>query len=88
MKRGKAAGRDEILLEMIEGTGNIGVEKITDIANRIYETGKMPKRMKECIFIAIPKKSGTTECDKHPIISLMSQVGMIMIRVIMKRVKR
>ena len=88
MKRGKAAGGDEILLEIIEGVGNIGVEKMTNVANSIYETGQIPERMKESIFIAIPKKVGTTECDKHRIISLMSQVGKIILRVIMERVER
>ena len=77
------------ILEIIEEARNIGLEKITDIANSIYETGQIPERMKKkIIFIGIPKKAGSTEWDKHRIINLMSKVGKIILRVIMERVKR
>ena len=39
MKKGKAAGEDEIVIEMTEATEEFGIRKITDLANRIYESG-------------------------------------------------
>ena len=44
--------------------------------------------MKENIFIAIPKKTGTVECQKHRTICLISQIGKVILRVIGKRMKR
>ena len=38
MKENKAVGNDEIAFEMIEALGIFGLEKITDIANFVYES--------------------------------------------------
>ena len=33
--------------------------------NKIYNTGHLPEDMNKSIFIALPKKTGTTECGQH-----------------------
>ena len=43
--------------------------------------------MKKSIFIAIPKKTATTECEQHRTISLMSHITKILLRIIMMRVR-
>ena len=83
----KAEGEDEIVIEMIEAGGDIAIEKITKLANNIYNTGHIPDIMKKSTFIVIPKKAGTTDCSKHRTISIMSQVGKIILRVIMNRIR-
>ena len=74
MKKNKAVGNDEIAFEMIEALGNFGHDKITDIANIVYESENVPDEMIESLFIALPKKLGTTDCKAHRTISLMSHV--------------
>ena len=87
IRKGKAAGEDGIVIEMIEATGEFGIRKITDLVNRIYESGYIPNAMRESAFVAIPKKSGVLECSKHRTISIISQLGKVLLRVIMNRLR-
>jgi len=73
---------------MIEAAGSFGMEKVTQLANKIYNTGYIPERMRESMFIAIPKKEGTLECEKHRTISIMSQLGKIILSIIRNRIKQ
>ena len=88
MRKGKAVEEDEISTEMIEAAGIFGVEKVTQMANMIYNTEYIPERMRESTFIAIPKKEGTLECEKHRTISIMSQLGKIIFTVIRNRIRQ
>lgn len=88
MKKGKTVGEDEILVEMIEATGEFGIDKVTRLANMIYDTGYIPQKMRESTIIAIPKKGGTMECEKHRMIRNMSQLGNIILRVINNIIKQ
>ena len=87
MKKNKAVGNDEIAFEMIEALGIFGLEKITDIANFVYESENVPDEMIESIFIALPKKPGTIDCKEHRKISLMSHIKKIILRVVLNRNK-
>ena len=82
MKWRKAEGYDEIVVEMVEATRSFAIEKSTELANKICETGDIPKKMEESEFIVIPKKEGAVECGKHQTISIMSQLAKIVLRVI------
>ena len=53
----------------------------------IYDTGTFPDELSKSIFIAIRKKIGTTECELHRTISLMSHVTKIILRVILLRAR-
>ena len=87
MKKGQAAGENWIVIEMTEATEEFGIRKITDIANRIYESGYIPNAMRESVFVAIPKKLGALECSKHRTICIMSQLGKVLLRVAMNRIR-
>ena len=87
MKKGKAVGDDGLMIEMVETAGDFAIEKITDLANKIYNTGYIPKMMQESSFIAIPKKEGTIECDKHRTLSILSQIAKLVLRIIMIRIR-
>ena len=62
MKWRKAEGSDGVVVEMVEAAGEFAIEKITELANKVYRTGIIPKRMEESEFIVLPKKEGATEC--------------------------
>ena len=84
----KAEGSDGVVVEMVEAAGEFAITKIVDLANLIYQSGKIPEKMKESEFIVIPKKEGAVDCSKFRTISIMSQVSKIVLKVIDERLKR
>ena len=87
MRNGKTTGNDKISKEMIEACEDLGTEKIVDLANTIYNSGVIPSQMKESVFITIPKKGDLLKCSNYRLISLMSHVTKIILRVLMNRIK-
>ena len=43
MKWRKSEGSDGIVVEMIEAAGDIAINKLVSLANRIYESGEIPE---------------------------------------------
>src|SRR5438132_191225 len=74
MKRNKACGPDNIYAELLQATEEFRVDKITEIAYDMYNSGNIPEDLSKSIFIALPKKPGATGCELHRTISLMSVV--------------
>ena len=72
---------------MLEAAGEIGGRKLTNITDRTHDTGYIPHAVEKSIFITIPKKEGATECGQHRTISIMSQTGKIVLRVILNRMR-
>ena len=87
MKRNKAAGPDGVVMEMVEALENYGVMKLTEVINKIYDDGKFPDDLCKSIFITLPKKPGAVECGQHRIISLMSHITKIILRVLLQRAR-
>ena len=88
MKKNKAAGPDNIVIEMINALEEFGIEKLTEIINEIYEKGEIPTDLSRSIFIALPKRPRAIECELHRTISLMSHITKIILRIIMLRARR
>ena len=53
----------------------------------IYNTGVIPKQMKASIFIPLPKKGDLLEYGNYHLVSLMSHITKIILRIIMRRVR-
>ena len=87
MKTGKATGPDMISIEMIEPLEEMGIEAVTHLLNEMYKTGEMPKDMLKSIFIAIPKKVGTIDCESHRTISLVSLITKTLLRILLIRAR-
>ena len=58
---------------MIKALDDFGIEKHTIMANEIYDTGTIPQDLSKSIFIALPKKPGTLECELHRTPRLVTQ---------------
>ena len=56
MKNDEAVGNDNISKEMLQACGKISIKKVCLLTNNVYESGIIPQKMKEFIFITIPKK--------------------------------
>jgi len=65
MKSNKALGPDGITSEMFQSLEELGVDLLTKLINKIYDTGVIPEDLSKSIFIALPKKPGATECELH-----------------------
>ena len=63
------------------------VDRVTQLANKIYNTGIIPDEMGKSILIAIPKKAGAVECGQHRTLSLMSHITKIILKIILARIK-
>src|SRR5438552_6228513 len=87
MKRNKACGPDNIYAELVKATEEFSMDKITEIANDMYNSGNIPEDLLISIFIALPKKPGATECELHGTISLMSVVLKLILRILMQRMR-
>jgi hypothetical protein len=90
LKSGKATGCDDISAEMLKSLieNQEGIKIITNLCNLIYDAGYLPKDLKHSIFIPIPKKNKSLKCDEHRIISIISQVTKILLKIVMERNKR
>ena len=87
MKHDKAPGPDNTTTELLVAAGDIGIQKLTELANDIYDSGVIPDDLTKSIFITLPKKPGATECELHRTISLMRHVTKLILRILMMRAR-
>src|SRR5207244_2897663 len=87
MKHNKASWPENIYAELLQTAEEFSVDKITEIANDMYNSGNIPEDLLKSIFIALPKKPGATECELHRIISLMSGVLKLILCILMQRMR-
>ena len=57
----KSEGNDGIVVEKVEGAGDVAINKVVGLENKIYESGEIPEILKQAEFNLIPKKEGATE---------------------------
>ena len=88
-KNGKATGSDgvytEVLKVMIEQEST-GLDILTSLFNQIYASGEIPYDWLKSTFIPLPKKFNSSHCDDYRMISLMSHVIKIFLRIIHSRI--
>ena len=87
MNKGKAVGPDMIPVEAYEALHELGIKKLCSLLNNIYDTGNIPTEMLTSTFITLPKKPGTTDCECHRTISLMSHTLKILLKILMARLR-
>ena len=84
-KTSKAAGPDEVVTEMLKALGDTGVNIVHSLVNKIYDSGEIPNEMLKSVFIALPKKPNTLDCDQHRTISLMSHILKLLLKIVLER---
>ena len=88
MKEGKATGPEGIPIEIQTALEDIGINETTKLLNIIYDSGEISEDVRRSVFIALPKKPGTTDCDQNRTVSLMSHLPKILLLIIMKRIRK
>ena len=72
---------------MVQALGNFGKEKLTEITNAIYDTGKIPKDLSKSTFTALPIMPGAIKCELHHDIRLRSHITKVTLQVILTRIQ-
>jgi hypothetical protein len=75
MKKGKAAGIDDVpaeFLKMIEGET---LKKLVDLCMELYNTGIWPEDFTKSLLIPIPQKANAVDCSDYRTISLISHAS-------------
>ena len=58
IKKDNSAGPDKIPIEMYEALEKFGIEQLTSLLNKMYNTGEIPEDLLKSSFIVLPKKPG------------------------------
>ncbi|CAG9826796.1 unnamed protein product [Diabrotica balteata] len=81
----KATGPDEINIEAIKLLDEENIEILVRLFNRIYDTGYIPREWLQSSFVMIPKTANATKCSEHRLISLMSHLLKLFLRILHSR---
>ena len=87
MRNGKATGNYNISKAMIIDCEDLGTERIVDLASSINNSCVITGQMKESVFVTIPKKGDLLNCSNYGLISLISRVTKIILRVLKNSIK-
>lgn len=90
-KDGKSTGPDGIyseILKIIAAQEASGLDLLTNLLNAIYTSGKIPNEWLKSTFVTLPKKLKSSQCDDYRMISLMSHVLKVFLRIIHSRIYR
>ena len=75
LKNGKAAGKDEITVEMIKGGGDRVADWIWRLCNMAFESCIVPEDWRSAVIVPLYKGKGErTKCKNYRGISLLSVV--------------
>ena len=86
---GKSPGPDGIPAEVLKNGGTQLHLALLDLYNRCLHTGRVPQDFRDALIVTIYKKKGDrSECGNHRGISLLSIVGKVFAKIILKRLQR
>ena len=87
LKKGKAAGIDNIHTELLQAGGEATIGTLTTICNKIWMSGEWPTPWTQSLIITLPKKGNLQECQNYRTISLISHPSKVLLKVILNRLK-
>ena len=88
MKKGKAAGPDELPVEVWKCMSKMGIEFLTRLFNRLLMGKQMPEEWRRSVLIPIYKNKGDTQCcGNYRGIKLMSHTMKVWERIIEARLR-
>ncbi|KAK3571078.1 hypothetical protein QTP86_001733, partial [Hemibagrus guttatus] len=89
MKSGKAVGPDDIPVEVWKCLGEVAVEFLTSLFNRVLESEKMPEEWRRSVLVPIFKNKGDVQsCSNYRGIKLMSHTMKLWERVVEARLRK
>ena len=86
-KIGKSAGVDDIPAELVQAGGEVMIDILTTICNKIWKTGEWPTTWTQSLVITLPKKGNLQLCQDYRPISLISHPSRVMLKITLKRLQ-
>ena len=84
---GKSTGIDNIPAELIKAGGNIVIQILLDMCNKIWETGIWPSDWTKSMIISLHKKGSKQKFENYRTISIISHSSKIMLKIILNRLQ-
>ena len=84
----KASGGDGILVELFQILKDDAVKVLHSICQQIWKTQQWPQDWKMLVFIPIPKKGNAKELSDYLTITIISQDGNIMFKILQARLQQ
>ena len=89
MKRHKAPGLSGLVAEMIQATGDIGIQWILDLCNVIVKEGSIPEDWKSSVVLPIYKGKGNPmECGSYRGIKLLEHAMKVVKKIFEHRIQQ
>ena len=86
MKKGKAVGPVELLVEVWKCMGKMGIKFLTRLFNRLLMGEPMPKKWRRSVLIPVYKNKGDAQCcGNYRVIKLISHTMKIWKKIITAR---
>ena len=82
LKKGKAAGLENIPSELMVNGGDSIVDLMHRICSNIWETSKWPEIWTTSIIVTIQKKGNLIQCTNYRTISLINHSSKIMLKIV------
>ena len=87
VKLRKAAGADEVPIELLLYGGDQALDFMHTICKEVWKTGEWPDDWGFSTFIPIPKKGDHSKCTNYRTISLVSHASKILLKIILDRIR-
>ena len=87
LKKGKSAGVDNILAELVQESGKAVITALTTICYKMWQTGEWPTLWTQSFVITLPMKGNLQKCQYYRNISLISHPSKVMLKIILNRLK-
>ena len=84
----KASGGDGILVELFQILRDETVKVLHSICQQIWKTQQWPQDWKMLVFIPIPKKGNAKELSDYLTITIISQDGKVMFKILQARLQQ
>ena len=88
LSSGKASGQDGISAELIKSCKSALLSAIHSLIVRCWQEGRIPQDFKDAKIVTLYKNKGDrSDCNNHRGISLLSVVGKVFARVVLKKLQ-
>ena len=87
LKPGKSAGVVNIPADLTHAGGEIMIDALLNICNKIWQSGEWPTSWTQSLVITLPKKGNLQQCQNYRTISLISHASKVMLKILLNRLK-